>query len=525
MKQYRPFLYLLLFFCLFGTGHSEENEAYTRVLDKLTSIQHFSDRPVVFIIGFDTSKSMSIEFDRSKKLTQTILSRYSAPGDSIYIFGFADKPAVLENTQTPQLLKVENVDKQIASLNEGLLSLPRSSAKGTVFGRAKLFALEKAQEFGASRNTVVLLFSDNNSEIEMGTNERERLKSLEAQVASNSETIPLYSKGVSHLWLTLYTNSFPDSSPLAGPDGATDLDNPRLAWAARRVGSQTLEFIAPSASRIESDSTTVTVQFLGSSEPKSATLTMDGSNPQKTTFQDGRATWTLSDVKPGSHLLFVQAELADGKVRTAEKELSFAVMHTPTPTPTPSATPTSRPVETPSPVPSPTPEPEPESQGSFPFIPLIILGVVGAAVYFASLKSIKVRVIGPDAEESFLLPKGKSVRVGGKARVENDLLFSSGELKETIVSVRCLSFGKAKIFVNNNLREGSVEVETDEGYSVGESGEPLLTSATCTFTDERNRKQVFTLVKEDASGPGAEDAEHFGAGSGEETSDGGDWRS
>ena len=124
------------------------------------------------------------------------------------------------------------------------------------------------------------------------------------------------------------------------------------------------------------------------------------------------------------------------------------------------------------------------------------------------------------------MQKGRSVRVGGKPRVDADLVFESAELSETLASVRCLSFGKAKIFVNHNLRQGTVEVETDEGYSVGESGEPLLTSATVTYTDERDRKRVFTLVKEDASGPGAEEAEHFG-GSGEEASGdaGGDWRS
>ena len=69
MRIYRIFAYLLLLLSLCTVGICQENEAYTRVLDKLTSIQHFSDRPVLFIIGFDTSKSMSVEFDRSKKLT------------------------------------------------------------------------------------------------------------------------------------------------------------------------------------------------------------------------------------------------------------------------------------------------------------------------------------------------------------------------------------------------------------------------------------------------------------------------
>ena len=71
-----------------------------------------------------------------------------------------------------------------------------------------------------------------------------------------------------------------------------------------------------------------------------------------------------------------------------------------------------------------------------------------------------------------------------------------------------------------------MEVETDEGYTVSETGEPLLTSATVTFIDDRNRKRVFTLVKEDPSGSSAEEAEQFGSGSGEEASDDGeDWRS
>ena len=67
-------------------------------------------------------------------------------------------------------------------------------------------------------------------------------------------------------------------------------------------------------------------------------------------------------------------------------------------------------------------------------------------------------------------------------------------------------------------------METDEGYTVGQTGEPLLTSATVTHTDERGRKKVFTLVKEDGSGPGAEE-EHFGSSGGEEAGDSGsDWR-
>jgi hypothetical protein len=522
MKKYLALTYLLLLL-LTGWATAQENEAYTRVLDKLTSVNHFSDRPILFVVGFDTSKSMSVEFDRSKKLTQTILSRYAAPGDSIYIFGFADKPSVLESTSSPKLLTTDNPDKQLASINESLLSLPRSSAKGTVFGRAKLFSLEKMEEFGKGKNVVVLLFSDNNSEIEMGTNERGRLEKLESSAASRAETVPLYSKGVSPLWLTLYTNSFPDTSPLPGPKGEMDLDNPRLAWAARRVGSQTLQFISPASNRIESDQLDVAVQFLGSSEPTSAALSIDGKDSRKTTFKDGVATWHVEDLNAGSHMLFAQAVLEDGKVRSAEMEVAI-VPPAPVVTPTAQVTATPKPPPPPKPTPAPTPETEPEKTGSPPIIPFIILCVVGAVVYFLSNKPIKVRVLGPDSEESYLIPKGKSVRVGGSARVESDLIFKSDGLGQTIASVRCLPFGKAKVFCNEELREGSVEVETDEGYSVGQSGEPLLTSATVTHTDDRGRKKVFTLVKEDAAGPGAEEAEHFG--SGEEASDSGsDWRS
>lgn len=518
MKRYLAFTYLLLVL-LTGPVVAEENEAYTRVLDKLTSVNHFSDRPILFVVGFDTSKSMSVEFDRSKKLTQTILSRYAAPGDSVYIFGFADKPSVLDATSSPTLLAPESPDKQLAAINESLLSLPRSSAKGTVFGRAKLFALEKMSEVGKDRNVVVLLFSDNNSEIEMGTNERERLEKLESTTAKRAETVPLSSQGVSPLWLTLYTNDFPDTSPLAGPNGEMDLDNPRLAWAARRVGSQTLQFTSPASSRIEGDKVDVSVQFLGSSEPTSATLSIDGKDSRKTTFTGGVATWNVEDLKPGSHMLFAQAVLSDGKVRSAEMEVSVVAS---APALTPTAQPTSPPPRS-SPTPVETTE-EPEEPGSSPIIPFLILCFVGTVIYFFSNKPIKVRVTGPDGEESFLIPKGKSLRIGGSPRVESDLVFKAEGLGQSIASVRCLPFGKAKVFCNEEIREGTVDVETDEGYSVGQSGEPLLTSATVTHTDERGRKKVFTFVKEDASGPGAEDAEHFGSGE-EATDSGSDWRS
>ena len=302
------------------------------------------------------------------------------------------------------------------------------------------------------------------------------------------------------------------------PDGSQNSDNPRLAWAARRVGSQTLQFISPANNRVETDRLTVAVQFLGSSEPASANLSVDGKDTLKTTFQDGVASWDLPNLQPGSHLLFAQAVMADGKIRSAEMEVLVA---TPAPVATPSATPTP---PRPTPTPSATPEEEPEESGSPPIIPFILLCIAAAVVYFLSNKPIKVRVIGPDSEESFLIPKGKSVRVGGTARVESDLVFKSEGLGQSIASVRCLPFGKAKVFCNEEVREGTVEVETDEGYTVGQTGEPLLTSATVTHTDERGRKKVFTLVKEDGSGPGAEE-EHFGSSGGEEAGDSGsDWR-
>jgi len=523
MKRSLHIIISCLLLLLVAGGVAQENEAYTKVLDKLTSVRHFSDRPVLFLIGFDTSKSMSVEFDRSKKLTQTILSRYAVPGDSVFIFGFADKPTVLEATQTPRSIPTEQPDKVLASINESLLSLPRSGAKGTVFGRAKLFALEKMTEH-QDQNIVVLLFSDNNSEIEMGTDERERLGKLEAEEAAGAETIPLYSEGVSPLWLTVYTNNFPVEERLLGPDGESDLANPRLSWAARRVGSQTLEFISPAGNGVEGDQLDVVVQFLGSVDPTSATLTLDGKNTEQTDFENGRATWTLTNLAPGSHMLFAQAVLSDGKIRTAEKQITVAPKSSPTPKSTPTAAP---PPPQESPTPQSTPLPMDEEEGSFPFIPLIILVVIAVAVYFLSSKPVKVRIIGPDSEDVFQLTKGKTVRIGGSPRVETDLVFHAEGLKETITAVKCLAFGKAKILPNLSPQSGSVEVETDEGYSVGESGEPLVTSATVIYTDERDRKQVFTLVKEDASGSGAEGAEYFGAGTGEEATDdgGGDWRS
>lgn len=518
MKRYFTFILLLLF--LSGSALAQDEEAYTRVLDKLTAIEHFSGRPVLFIIGFDTSKSMSVEFDRSKKLTQTILSRYAAPGDSVYIFGFADKPAVLGATSGPQTIAADNPDKQIATLNESLLGLPRSSAQGTIFGRAKLYALEKAREFGAEKNTVVLLFSDNYSEIDMGKNELDNLKKLEKSIASRAETVPLYSQGVSPLWLTYYTNSFPNPEQLKGPDGEIDLENPRLAWAARRVGSQTLEFIAPATDNVGPGSVEVVLQFLGSSNPQRAKLTVNGKNEKTSDFEDGRATFLLEDLKPGSNLLFAQAVLADGKVRTAEKEIRVG-RPAPQASPTPPGPAPAKPA--PSPLSTPGPELPKKEGGVSPFVFLLVALTAAAALYFLSNKSIRVRVIGPDSEESYLLLRGKVVRLGGNARVESDLVFSGG-LAQTIASVKCQAFGKARVYANEETREGTVVVETDEGFSVGATGEALLTSATVTYTNERGHKQVFTLVKEDASGAKREDSGHFG-GEGASSDDDSDWRS
>lgn len=530
----------------FGVASADDGEAYTKVLDRLTSVAHFSDRPVLFIVGFDTSKSMSVEFDRSKKLTQTLLSRYSAPGDAVYIFGFADKASVLPATASPKEIPVKSPDSTLASLNEGLLGLPRSSAKGTLFGRAKLFSLEKMAEFGKDRNTIVLLFSDNNSELEMGTNERERLKALEKKHATKSETIPLLSQGVSPLWLTLYTNNFPDSSHLAGPGGETDLDNPRLAWAARRVGSQVLQFIEPASPRLERFPAQITVQFLGATEAKEASLTVDGKHSQKAKFSQGRATWTLNKLAPGNHLLFAQAVLADGKVRTAELSVSVQPPNSGTgtsgqasgtggqtngtggqtggPTPTPSASPSATPSATPSPSASPADETEEEEGSGFPWILLVIGGVIVGGIVMASLKPAKVRVIGPNSEESYILQKGRVLRLGGSPRVESDLVYQDPSLDETIATVTCGGFGKATV-KPESVGKGEVDVETDEGHTALEAGEPLLTTATVTYTNDRGNKEIFTFVREDGAAKGAEDSGHFGGDGDDDADDGGDWRS
>lgn len=538
MKRFNFFvktthLFFALLLCLAGPTFADDAEAYTKVFDRLTSLSHFSERPVLFMVGFDTTKSMSVEFDRAKRVTQILLSRYGAPGDSIYIFGFANHPAVLPATKNPKLLPAQGVDSVLATLNEGILGLPRSSEFGTVFGRAKLFALEKASEYGKNRNVVILLFSDNNSELEMGKDERKKLEAMESSLTTKAETIPLLSQGVSPLWLTLYANSFPDSTRLVGPDGEKDLENPRLAWAARRVGSQVLQFIEPANPNLSSFPAGVSVQFLGPTQPKEATLTVDGKNSQKASFSEGRASWTLEALEPGSHLLFAQAVLPDSKVRTAEMTVQVqngaastgsdatgdgssgedsGTPATPSPLVTPVATPT------------PTPEVEEESSPG-PWILLVIAAAVAGGIYLLSTKPARLSVLGPNGKESFLLTKGKVLRIGGSPRVESDAVFTDPALSESIAHVVGQGFGKAKVFPSGPLSDGSVEIDTDEGHSVLESGELLATTATITWTSDRGNKEIFTLVKEDGTS-GKGESEHFGGQ--EATSDGtndADWRS
>jgi hypothetical protein len=510
-----------------GVARADDGEAYTKVLDRLTSVEHFNERPVLFIVGFDTTKSMSVEFDRAKRVTQLVLSRYGAPGDHVYVFGFANKPAVLPATATPKAIPAEGSDSVLATINEGILSLPRSSEFGTVFGRAKLFALQKAQELGAKRNVVVLLFSDNNSELEMGKDERKKLEALESSSTTSAETIPLLSQGVSPLWMTVYTNGFPDATALAGPDGETGLESPRLAWAARRMGSQVLEFIEPAPNaRITSFPAEVSVQFLGPVQPKEASLTVDGQSAQKATFEDGRASWSLPELEPGSHLLFAQAVLPEGKVRTAELAVTVALANAPAtaaPSPTPAA---SAPVLSPTPAFSPTPMAEKSSGSAAPLVLLLILAAIAAGIFLLSTKPARVRVIGPHSEESYVLPKGRTLRIGGGARVEGDLIFTDASLSESIAQVTSAGFGKARVAPNAALREGSVDVETDEGTTVTESGETLLTSATVTWTSPRGLKEVYSVVKEEGGAQSASSGgEHFGGEAGASDDGGGDWRS
>jgi hypothetical protein len=533
---FRILLALLLLAACLGPARADDSEPYTRVLDRLTSVEHFSDRPVLFIIGFDTTKSMSVEFDQAKRVTQLILSRYGAPGDSVYVFGFANKPQVLPGTTRPKTIPGKGAEKVLATLNEDILSLPRSSEFGTVFGRAKLFALQKAREFGAKRNVVVLLFSDNNSELEMGKDERKKLVALEASSTHQSETIPLFSQGVSPLWLTLYTNSFPDTTPLAAPEGASGADNPRLAWAARRMGSQVLEFIEPANPRIDSLPARVSVQFLGPTEPHQASLTVDGKELGKSSFHDGRASWSVDSLTPGGHLLFAQAILDDGKVRTAELQVTMGRgggASTPSatgangnpPSPGPSASPPASPA-TATPSSSPTPAAG-ESVGSMaPLVLLLILAALAAGVFLLGTRPARVRVIGPNAEESFLLARGRTLRLGGTARVEGELVFADPALSESIAELTGSGFGKARVAPNTGLRDGSVEVETDEGQTVLEAGETLLTSATITWTSPGGRKEVFTVVNEQSGGAASASEGHFGGQAAlSSDSDGGDWRS
>lgn len=525
MKRFWHIILLGLF--LFTPVVADDSEAYTRVLDRLTSVDHFSDRPVLFIVGFDTTKSMSVEFDRAKRVTQLILSRYGAPGDQVYVFGFANKPAVLPSTASPKAIPTDGPDKVLATLNEGILSLPRSSEFGTVFGRAKLFALEKTKEFGVKKNVLVLLFSDNNSELEMGTDERKKLEALEKTATASSETIPLLSQGVSPLWMTLYSNSFPDSTPLAGPDGETDLESPRLAWAARRMGTQVLEFIEPSNPRLEDFPADVSVQFLGPVQPKEASLTVDGKSLGKSSFEDGRAKWSLETLEPGSHLLFAQAVLPDGKVRTAELPVTVGrgSAKTPGPKPTPDGPPAAGTPRPATPNPSPTPAPEGEGGSLAPLLLLALLAAAGGAIFLLSTKPARVRVIGPNSEESHHLAKGKVLRIGGVSRVEGELVYADSSLSESIATVTSTGFGKARVAPATSLKDGTVEVETDEGQTVLDSGETLLTSATITWTSPRGSKLVYTVVKDDAPSQSVQDSGHFGGDSSSSSDDdGGDWR-
>lgn len=521
-----------------GPVRADDGEAYTRVLDRLTSVEHFNERPVTFIIGFDTTKSMSVEFDRAKRVTQLVLGRYGSPGDQVYVFGFANKPAVLPGTPSPKEIPASGSDSVLATLNEGILSLPRSSEFGTVFGRAKLFALEKAKEYGGKRNVVVMLFSDNNSELEMGTDERKKLEALESASTTSAETIPLLSQGVSPLWMTLYANKFPDATALAGPDGEKDLESPRLAWAARRMGSQVLEFIEPSNPRITSLPAAVSVQFLGSTQPTEASLTVDGKSGQKATFDDGRASWSLTDLSTGSHVLIAQAVLPDGKVRTAELPVTVSLApSTPGPGPAGGPGPGPGPAGTagrdggagsPTPPAPPTPVPGEEGGGSLaPVFALLVLAALGGGVFLMSTRPARVTVIGPRGEESYVLPKGQTLRLGGTARVEGEQIFSDAALSETVAQVESTGFGKAKVSPNAGLKEGSVEVETDEGATVTESGETLLTSATITWISARGAKEVFSVVKDGSSSSSgsSSDGGHFGGGATSSDDDGGDWRS
>jgi hypothetical protein len=337
--------------------------------------------------------------------------------------------------------------------------------------------------------------------------------------------------------MTIYTNSFPDATLLTGPEGQSGMESPRLAWAARRMGSQVLEFIEPANPRITAFPAAVSVQFLGPVQPAEATLTVDGQSAQKADFADGRATWSLPSLAPGSHLLFAQAVLPDGKVRTAELSVTVALKASATSSPgaatggtSPQTTagtpdPQSSGSTSPTPTPSATPGSEDTEGGSMaPVFLLLLLAAIAIGIFLLSTKPARVRVIGPHGEESYVLPKGRTLRIGGSARVEGELIFSDASLSDSIAEVTSTGFGKARVAPNGSLKDGTVEVETDEGGTVTESGEDLLTSVTVTWTSPRGSKEVFSIVKEDSTSKSAQGAEHFGGGA-VESDDGGDWRS
>lgn len=529
---------LLAFFVLISPAVADDAEAYTIVLDHLTSIDHFSESPVLFVVGFDTTKSMSVEFDRAKRITQLILSRYGAPGDSVFVFGFANQPKVLTATSKPKEIPTNAPDKTIATLGEAIMSLGRSPDFGTVFGRAKLFALEQIKKFGAHHNVVVLLFTDNNSELDMGVDERKHLKAIESELKMTSETFPLKSVGVSKLWMTLYANDFPDSTRLKAPDGQDTTGIPRLAWAASRMGKQTLSFTSPSHTRVTRLPFDVAVQFLGPTQPQQAQLTIDGKSAQTASFDEGRAHWQIDSLSAGSHVLFAQAILPDGKVRTAELPITIDLgaaasqgssgsSSTPMDplSSSPEASATSIPNETATPIPDATPSELPAEETSIaPFIILGLLFLAGTVAYILSTKPARIRIIGPRSEESYLLRKGQTLRLGGSPRVENELVFADSALLETLAVVSGSGFGKARV-TPSPLRDGTVEIETDEGIFVTDSGEDLLTSMAVTFTTPRNLKEIYTILCDDSKNSSAQES-HFAGSSGSDDSEtSGDWRS
>ena len=134
-------------------------------------------------------------------------------------------------------------------------------------------------------------------------------------------------------------------------------------------------------------------------------------------------------------------------------------------------------------------------------------------------------MIGPNSEESHHLAKGKVLRIGGVSRVEGELVYDDSSLSESIATVTSTGFGKARVAPATSLKDGTVEVETDEGQTVLDSGETLLTSATITWTSPRGSKLVYTVVKDDAPSQSVQDSGHFGGDSSSSSDDdGGDWR-